>query len=84
LTAELYRPVVAAIRQAASGRQEHDMEREIQACADALMTLGRGRNGERLEDEGDEYAHACASAAQVLMAADTAQLAEATKRLAGR
>lgn len=58
------------------------MEREIQACADAIMTLGRGRNGERLDDEGDEYAHACASAAQILMTADTAPLAEAIQRLA--
>jgi hypothetical protein len=58
------------------------MEREIQACADALMTLGHGRNGERLDDEGDEYAHACASAAQNLMTANTASLAEAIKRLA--
>jgi hypothetical protein len=58
------------------------MEREIQACADALVRLGRGRNGQRLDNEGDEYARACASAAQILMTADTAPLAEAVKRLA--
>jgi hypothetical protein len=58
------------------------MEREIQACADALVRLGHGRNGERFDDEFDEYAHACAAAAQTLMAVDTAPLAEAIKRLA--
>jgi hypothetical protein len=58
------------------------MEREIQACADAIMTLGRERNGERLDYERDEYARACASAAQILMTANTAPLAEAIKRLA--
>lgn len=57
------------------------MEREIQACADALMTLGRGRSGKRLDDQGDEYARACAAAAQILMTTDTAPLAEAVKRL---
>jgi hypothetical protein len=57
------------------------MEREIQACADAIMTLGRKRNGERRDAEFDEYAHACAAAAQILMTADTAPLAEAIKRL---
>jgi hypothetical protein len=58
------------------------MEHEIQACADALMRLGRGRSGERRDDEFDEYAHACAAAARILMTADTAPLAEAIKRLA--
>jgi hypothetical protein len=62
-------------------RQENDMEREIQACADALMRLGRGRSAERL-DEFEEYARACAAAAQILMTTDTAPLAEAIKRLA--
>ena len=54
------------------------MEREIQACADALMRLGRGRSA----DEFEEYARACAAAAQILMTTDTAPLAEAIKRLA--
>ena len=58
------------------------MEREIQACADALMRLGRGRSTERLDDEFEEYARACAAAAQILMTTDTAPLAEAIKRLA--
>jgi hypothetical protein len=58
------------------------MEHEIQACVAAIMTLGRGRNGERFDDERDEYARARASAAQVLMTVDTAPLADAIKRLA--
>lgn len=53
------------------------MELEIQDCVNAIKRLATGRNG----DDHDDYTHGCASAAQILMTADTASLAVAIRRM---